>query len=97
VSEPVSWYLVEPGWRVVDRDGEPVGEVLEVTGDPEADIFDGLHVRPPHGGDLYVGADRVGRIVEGRIEATESREVLAAGPCHPPGGAEIRRDRSRDL
>ena len=97
MADPVSWYLVEPGWDVVDRAGEPVGQVLQVAGDPEVDIFDGLHVRPGGGGDLFVEADRVARIEEGRIELDASRAGLEATPAEPPGGVEMRRDRSQDL
>ena len=42
VSDPVSWFLIEPGWEVVGADGESVGKVHEVVGDQERDIFDGL-------------------------------------------------------
>jgi hypothetical protein len=97
VADPVSWYLVEPGWEVVDRTGEEVGEVLGVAGDTEADIFDGLHVRPRGGRELFVAAEHVTRIEEGRIELDASRAGLEAAPVDPPGGSEIRRDRSEDL
>jgi hypothetical protein len=97
VSEPVSWYLVEPGWEVVDRHGEEVGTVLQVAGDLEADIFDGLRVRPRRGDDdLFVEADRVARIFEGRIELDTSHAGLQATDSDPPGGVELRRDRSQD-
>ena len=44
MSDPVSWFLIEPGWEVVGADGESVGKVHEVVGDQERDIFDGLQV-----------------------------------------------------
>jgi uncharacterized protein YrrD len=68
VSDPVSWLLIEPGWRVVDRSGEEIGKVDSVTGDQSADIFDGLEVRS---GFLektrYVPAEQVASIVQGEI------------------------------
>lgn len=42
--DPVSWLLVERGWRVVDASGAKVGTVDEVLGDEEVDIFHGLVV-----------------------------------------------------
>ncbi len=91
MADPVSWLLVEPGWAVVDRDGNFLGEVREVVGDTTADIFDGLHVSGAEG-DWYVAATRIGRIVEGEVEA-DPQTSGAAEPEAPPGGAELRRDR----
>ena len=45
-GEPVSWIVIEPGWKVVGRDGEELGRVDEVIGDSNADIFNGLAVSP---------------------------------------------------
>jgi uncharacterized protein YrrD len=42
--DPVSWKVVEQGWKVLDESGEKIGRVHEITGDPEADIFDGVEV-----------------------------------------------------
>ncbi|HEX6763716.1 MAG TPA: hypothetical protein VF094_13040 [Gaiellaceae bacterium] len=44
MANPVSWLLVEPGWRVVGTDGGELGSVEEVLGDENADIFHGLAV-----------------------------------------------------
>jgi uncharacterized protein YrrD len=69
MPDPVAWTMIEPGWKVVDHTGEEVGRVAEVLGDPEADIFDGLHVTK---GLLsrtdYVPSERVASIVEGAID-----------------------------
>jgi hypothetical protein len=71
VSTPVSWLLVEPGWEVVDADGESAGKVDEVLGDKEADIFDGLQVTSGVlGQSRYVPAEEVGEITEGRVQLT---------------------------
>jgi len=68
MSDPVAWLLVERGWEVVSSDGQKVGNVDEVLGDENADIFDGLAVasgllKKPK----YVPAERVGEIVDGRV------------------------------
>ena len=65
MADPVSWLLIEPGWDVVDANGERIGKVVEVLGEREADIWDGLTVDGE-----YVAAERVGSIVEGRITLT---------------------------
>jgi hypothetical protein len=44
MADPVSWFLIEPGWRVVDSKGDEVGYVEEVVGDSNADIFNGLAI-----------------------------------------------------
>ena len=61
-GDPVSWLMVEPGWKVVDAHGEKIGKVDEVLGDEQVDIFHGLLV----GGEEIL-AERVGEIREGEI------------------------------
>jgi uncharacterized protein YrrD len=67
-ADPVSWLLVEHGWKVVAADGKSVGSVGEVVGDSDKDIFNGLSVsagllkRPK-----YVPAEQVAEITEGEI------------------------------
>ena len=69
MSEPVAWLMIEPGWELVDADGEHVGKVEEVVGDRENDIFSGLNVAPHLLGKAeYVPAERVGEITEGRVQ-----------------------------
>ena len=95
---PLSWLVIEDGWEVVDRAGRPVGEVREVVGDADADIFDGLRVKTPGGDDGYIAADKVAEIEDERVTVTvEAGEPLAEQPEQPPGGFEARRDRSADL
>ena len=72
MPDPVAWKVVERGWAVVASDGDEVGKVDQVIGDPVADIFDGLSVgagtvlnRP-----LYVPSEKVGPIVEGTVHLT---------------------------
>ena len=66
--DPVSWKVVEQGWKVLDEQGEQIGHVQEITGDPEADIFDGVEVS--HGlleKTEYVPSERVVEIREGEV------------------------------
>lgn len=69
MTEPVSWLLIEPGWKVVASDGSEIGQVREVVGDTGKDIFDGLAVSS---GLLakarYVPAEKVKTITEGRVQ-----------------------------
>jgi uncharacterized protein YrrD len=68
VSDPVSWFLIEKGWRVIGSDEKELGKVHEVIGDSDKDIFNGLAVTP---GLLraarYVPSERVREITEGRV------------------------------
>jgi len=69
MSDPVSWLMIEPGWRVEASDGSEVGRVEEVTGDSNADIFDGLAIAFSMLGDQrYVPAEQVGTITEGTVQ-----------------------------
>lgn len=75
--DPVSWLMIEPGWTVEDAAGEQLGRVEEVTGDSNADIFDGLSIalgmtKHP----LYVPAESVGEIVDGRVRLTLDRAAV---------------------
>jgi hypothetical protein len=66
--DPVSWLLVERGWRVYKKDGEEIGKIAEVLGDRETDIFDGLNVK--HGllgSPEYYPAELVREIREGEV------------------------------
>jgi PRC-barrel domain len=77
VTDPVSWLLVEPGWKVETSDGNEVGVVHEVLGDEDADIFDGLAVSPGRLKRLrYVPAESVREITEGRISLTIAADAF---------------------
>jgi hypothetical protein len=91
-DDPVSWFLIEPGWKVVDAGGEEVGSVDEVVGDSSDDIFNGLSVSTSLlGRPRYVPSEQVGSITEGRIQLTLSKaEVEHLGEYEePPTSAEI--------
>jgi hypothetical protein len=74
-SNPVSWFMVEPGWKVVDADGNEIGRVEEVEGDTNADIFNGLRISTGlFSGSRYVPAEQVGRITDGRVHVLLTRD-----------------------
>jgi hypothetical protein len=92
MSDPVSWFVIEPGWKVVDGTGEDVGTVDEVVGDSSNDIFNGLAISTSLlGKPKYVPAEQIAAITEGRIELAMSKEELGSlGEFkEPPTTAEI--------
>ena len=78
MPDPVSWFVVEPGWKIVAADGDEVGTVHELLGDPERDIFDGIAVST---GALtkptYVPSEQVGEIREGEVHLALTGEQFA--------------------
>jgi hypothetical protein len=91
-SEPVSWLLVEHGWKVVAADGTALGSVEEVIGDSGKDIFNGISVSP---GLLkrpkYVPAEQVAEIAEGEVRLALTKDEFDQLGEHeePPASAEI--------
>jgi hypothetical protein len=91
-ADPVSWLVVEHGWKVVAADGSGVGTVEEVIGDTGKDIFNGLSVssgllkRPK-----YVPAEQVAEIAEGEVRLALSKDEFGQLGEHdePPESAEI--------
>ncbi len=74
-DDPVSWFLIEPGWTVVDASGAEVGSVDEIVGDSSDDIFNGLSVSTSLlGRPRYVPSEQVGLITEGRVQLRISKE-----------------------
>lgn len=75
-GDPVSWFLIEPGWKVVAASGEEVGSVDEVVGDSSEDIFNGLSISTSLlGRPRYVPSEQVGTITEGRVQLRISKEA----------------------
>jgi hypothetical protein len=70
-TEPVSWYAIEPGWRVITLDGVPVGSVEEVQSDEELDIFHGISVR--------VGIGRLPREVPSELVSAIEEGTVTVG------------------
>ena len=92
MADPVSWFVIEPGWRVVDANGDDAGHVDEVVGDSSDDIFNGLAVATSMlGRPRYVPAERVGSIVDGAVHLTITKDELERlGEYEePPTSAEI--------
>jgi hypothetical protein len=95
VADPVSWFMIEPGWEVVGSDWSKLGTVEETVGDSARDIFDGLTVgtgllsKP-----RYVPAELVDEIVEGTVSLSVGKERFERleGYREPPGHERIRPD-----
>ena len=98
-ADPVSWLMIEPGWAVVGRDGGELGKVAEVVGDSASDIFNGLSVA--HGllrSKRYVPAERVGTIIEGRVELDLDADSFAGLDDHDePPPSEVVRPETTEL
>jgi hypothetical protein len=89
---PVSWLVVERGWKVLARDGEEIGRIDELVGDTGKDIFNGLVVSLGLlKGSRYVPAERVARIVEGRVYLDLAADEVETLEDHerPPPSAEV--------
>jgi len=68
MADPVSWLVIEAGWKVLAADGSEVGEVDEVVGDSNADIFDGLAISTSRfGKPRYVPSEQVDEIIDGTV------------------------------
>jgi hypothetical protein len=91
-GDPVSWFLIEPGWTVVDVNGDEVGSVDEVVGDSSDDIFNGLSISTSLlGRPRYVPSEQVAGIVEGQVQLQLSKDAVEhLGEFEePPTTAEI--------
>jgi hypothetical protein len=77
-GDPVSWFVIEPGWKVVDAEGQEVGTVDEVAGDSSDDIFNGLSISTSLlGKPRYVPSEQVGTITEGRVHLKLTKDQIA--------------------
>jgi hypothetical protein len=77
MSDPVSWFLIEPGWKVLDANGAEIGSVDEIVGDSSDDIFNGLSVSTSMlGRPRYVPSEQVGSITEGQIQLTITKDEV---------------------
>ena len=83
--DPVSWLLIEPGWKVVSGDGTEIGKVEEIVGDTGKDIFNGLSVATGLlGRPKYVPAERVREIIDGCVELELSPDAVERLEDHEP-------------
>jgi hypothetical protein len=77
MADPVSWFVIEPGWKVTDANGDEVGTVDEVVGDSSDDIFNGLAIATSAlGRPRYVPAEQVRTIVEGSVELALTKDQV---------------------
>jgi hypothetical protein len=93
MSDPVSWLVIEPGWKVLDANGDEVGRVEEVVGDSGVDIFNGLSIsKGLLGARRYVPAEVVGAITEGSVQLDLSGDAIdRLGEYNePPPSEELR-------
>ena len=91
-EDPVSWFVIEPGWKVVDAQGREVGSVDEVVGDSSDDIFNGLSISTSLlGRPRYVPSEQVGTITQGRVQLKLTKDQIGRlGEFEePPTTAEI--------
>jgi hypothetical protein len=93
LGAPSSYLALERGVHVFSRDGDKLGEVQYVLGDPEADVFDGIVVdtsgRP--GGLRFADAPQVAEIYErGVILSLSSADAQQLPePSENPGAIEV--------
>ena len=91
-GDPVSWFVIEPGWKVVDAQGQEVGSVDEVVGDSGDDIFNGLSISTSLlGRPRYVPSEQVGTITQGHVQLKLTKDQIGRlGEFEePPTTAEI--------
>jgi PRC-barrel domain protein len=95
MADPVSWFVVEKGWRVFGSDGKELGAIDEVIGDADSDIFNGLSVAAGRRGPpRYVPAERVREIVEGRVVLDLDHDSFGRlSTREPTRGERLRADR----
>lgn len=84
MSEPeVSWKAIEKNAQVFSSEGEQVGTVSEIAGDPEADIFNGLVISIDLlGTDRYLPAERVIAIRPDRVDVAATAAEIRALPAY---------------
>jgi uncharacterized protein YrrD len=79
VADPIAWNMIESGWKVFDAEGDEIGHVHEVTGDHNADIFDGLAIKQGIlSKDQYVPSEHVAQIFEGEVHLSLTRAQIEA-------------------
>ena len=92
MADPVSWLVIDPGWKVLAADGSEVGSVDEVVGDSNADIFDGLAIATTRfGKPRYVPSEQVEEITEGtvRLSLTAAQVEQLGEYLEPATSAQI--------
>jgi uncharacterized protein YrrD len=84
-GDPVAWYLIERGWEVVDAGGGEIGQVEDVAGDENADIFSGLVISTGLlSGHRFVSAEQVQTLTEGHVHLSLTSDQVKRLPEHRP-------------
>ena len=92
MADPVSWLVIERGWAVVDEAGNEVGQVEEIVGDENRDIFNGLTIATGlFARGQYVAAEDVAEITEGRVRLRLTKDAVERLPeyTEPPTSERI--------
>jgi uncharacterized protein YrrD len=92
MADPVSWFVIERGWDVLDSSGEEVGKVEEVVGDSARDIFNGLTIATGlFARGQYVPAEQVAEIEEGCVRLGLDKDEVERLPeyTEPPPTEQI--------
>jgi hypothetical protein len=77
MPDPVSWRMIKAGWKVEAADGSEAGEVNEITGDEDADIFNGLAIATTAlGHPRYVPSESVAEITDGAVRLSLSPDEI---------------------
>jgi len=100
MPDPVSWLLIEPGWRVEASNGTELGRIEAVTGDENRDIFDGVAVASSMiAHPRYVASESVGEIVEGTVTLTIDAAAFEQLPEYvaPPEAVQIEPEKASVL
>ena len=85
----VSWKAIEKNAQVFSSDGQAVGTISEVAGDPVADIFNGLVISIDLlGADRYLPAERVTSIRPERVDVDATAEEIENLPKYEEPVAE---------
>ena len=85
-GQPASYLKLAAGVPLYSRDGQRLGEVEHVLGDPDADIFDGIvfDASPLPGGHRFVDASDVDEIYERgvvlKLDAGSAERLHRPGP-----------------
>ena len=92
MADPVSWLMIERGWKVLDADGSEVGKVEETVGDSSSDIFNGLSIGVGlFARGRYVAAEQVASINEGVVRLKLRKDDIERLPeySQPPGSHRV--------
>jgi len=90
MADPVAWTVIERGWNVFDAGGDDIGRVDQITGDHNADIFDGITISSGSAFSTprYVPSEHVAQILSGEVHLSISRDEVENLPAYSEPTAE---------